>query len=65
MITRQFYIIIARIIKDSDTREELINKFSNWFKNDNPRFSHDRFRKACLTEIQKDKFSADFKKIKD
>ena len=56
-MTRKYYIMIAKIIKDSTTydtygdvivhKEDLINDLCHMFKNDNNLFNKDKFIQAC------------------
>jgi len=48
MMTRKHYKAIAEILKkDTCYNEELVNNLGKFFKEDNPRFKLERFKKAC------------------
>ena len=52
-MTRKHYVRVAEIlrdVKDSREKERLIGEFSQFFKEDNPRFSRARFVSACMEE---------------
>lgn len=53
MMTRKVYKKTAEILKDfreeihQEVFEDLVEKFSQYFKSDNDRFDLERFEKAC------------------
>ena len=57
MLTRKYYKLIAKVIKDSSTldtygdvivhKDDLINDLCNELKQDNSAFNRDRFTSAC------------------
>ena len=47
MFQRRHYKTIAKIIKSSSTRDNLIVSLINFFSDDNPNFDPERFIKAC------------------
>ena len=57
MLTRKYYKLIAKVIKDSSTldtygdvivhKDDLINDLCDEFKQDNSLFDSDRFTSAC------------------
>ena len=49
MLSKKTYVVIAKAIKESKTKDELVNRLCFEFKNDNPNFDSWRFRNAVAT----------------
>ena len=47
MLTRKYYRMIAKAIKTSNNKDELINKLCDEFKSDNYKFDRYTFKEAC------------------
>lgn len=47
MTSKKDYVAIAKIIRYSLTKAELILKLTKYFKDDNPKFNGDKFIEAC------------------
>jgi len=41
--SKQHYIAIANILKDSESKEEIVKELVDYFKKDNPRFDNEKF----------------------
>lgn len=50
MLSKKYYCIIAKAIKDSQSKNELIEKLCSEFRADNPNFDSLRFRNASSEE---------------
>ena len=48
MLSRKYYNKIATILKDCDTKEEITEELTQYFKADNPNFSTSRFNNAVF-----------------
>lgn len=48
MLSRKYYRIIAKAIKTSNNKDELIEKLSDEFKADNYNFDRYTFKEACI-----------------
>ena len=46
MFTKIHYIEIAKILKNSNTKEDIINKIIGYFQSDNPLFDKVKFLNA-------------------
>ncbi len=51
MLSRKYYRMIAKAIKISDSKQQLIDRLCDEFKNDNPYFDCDVFLDACLDTL--------------
>lgn len=54
-MTKKDYEAVAQILKDAEPQTDLglrivVFKMADMFKSENPRFSHERFYKACGLE---------------
>lgn len=47
MLTRKYYRMIAKAIKTSSNKDELIDKLCDEFKSDNYNFDRYTFKQAC------------------
>ena len=48
MLSKKHYQKLAEIIKETESREELIKALSDYLQEDNPKFDANRFEDACL-----------------
>ena len=46
-LSRKYYVAIAQILRDNDTKDAIADALVGLFKSDNPRFDADRFRQAA------------------
>jgi hypothetical protein len=53
MFSRQHYKAIGYLLAKHQARQELIEDFMHFFKEDNPRFDRDRFQEFILKEGSK------------
>ena len=47
MLSRKYYRIIAKAIKTSNIKDEIVNKLCDEFKADNYNFNRYAFKEAC------------------
>ena len=52
MLSRKYYSLIASVIKESETKDELIEKLCREFRADNPNFDTYRFKEASKSEVE-------------
>lgn len=52
MLSRKYYSLIANAIKDSQSKEELIENLCREFRIDNPNFDTYRFKEASKSEVE-------------
>ena len=46
-LTKKHFIKIAKILKESNADNQLIQKFVDFFREENPKFDRERFINAC------------------
>ena len=46
MLSKKYYNMLAKIIKESKTKTELIRNLCEYLREDNPCFDNDRFEQA-------------------
>lgn len=51
MLSRKYYNMLAKIIKESQSKGELIDKLCDKLKSDNPYFDRYRFKEASESEV--------------
>lgn len=52
MLSRKYYCIIAKAIKESQSKNELIEKLCSEFRMDNPNFDTYRFKEASKDKVE-------------
>lgn len=52
MLSRKYYCTIAKAIKDSQSKDELIENLCREFRMDNPNFDSWRFKEASKGEAE-------------
>jgi hypothetical protein len=48
MLSKKYYNEFARIIRDSNDKDDMVLLMLSFFRNDNPRFNQEKFEAACM-----------------
>ena len=51
MLSRKYYNMLAKLIKESNSKLELVNKLCDELQEDNPYFDRYRFKEASESEV--------------